>query len=396
MIKSIQEIDVAGKLVFLRVDFNVPLEHGRITDDTRIVGAIPTIKYLLERKAKILLASHLGRPKGKPTPEFSLEPVGKRLAELLRKEIILSDSCVGDATRKLASELREGQILLLENLRFYKEEEANDEGFAQRLANGAQVYIDDAFGALHRAHASVAAITRFIPEKGVGLLVKKEVDHLGALLQRPNRPYLAILGGAKVSDKIKVIENLLQKVDSLMIGGAMAYTFLEAKGISVGDSLVERDKLGLARSLIEQANARNVSLLLPVDHVIADSPEHASEAVPTAGVSIPAGMKGFDIGPKTAALFAAEIARAQTVFWNGPMGMFETTGFANGTREVAEALAANAGFTVVGGGDSAAAIAQFGLAEKVTHVSTGGGASLEFLEGRVLPGLAAVEQSTSG
>lgn len=396
MIKSIQEIDVAGKLVFLRVDFNVPLEHGRITDDTRIVGALPTIKYLLERKARVMLASHLGRPKGKPTPEFSLEPVGKRLAELLRKEIILTDSCVGDATKKLASEIKDGQILLLENLRFFKEEEANDEGFAQRLANGAQIYVDDAFGALHRAHASVSAITRFIPEKAAGFLVKKELDHLGALLQKPGRPYVAILGGAKVSDKIKVIENLLQKVDGLIIGGAMAYTFLEAKGIPVGDSLVEKDKVALAKNLIDQAAARNVSLLLPVDHVVADSPDHADQASTTESAGIALGLKGFDIGPKTIALYAAEIARAQTVFWNGPMGMFETAGFASGTHEVAQALAASKGFTVVGGGDSAAAIAQFGLADKVTHVSTGGGASLEFLEGRVLPGLAALEQSTSG
>lgn len=389
--KSITDIDVAGKLVFLRVDFNVPLDRGRITDDTRVTGALPTIQYLLDRKARIILASHLGRPKGKPTPEFSLEPVGRRLAELLRKDVILADDCIGAAAKKLASELRDGQILLLENLRFHKEEEANDEGFAQKLANGAQVYIDDAFGALHRAHASVAAITKFVPEKGAGLLVKREVEHLGTLLQKPARPYLAILGGAKVSDKIKVIENLLQRVDGLMIGGAMAYTFLAAKGVQVGDSLVERDKLSLAQSLMDHATAKGVSIYLPVDHVVAASPEAIADRETTAGAEIGAGMKGFDIGPKTIQLYSREIANAKTVFWNGPMGMFETAAFSAGTRGVAEALAANTGFTVVGGGDSAAAVAQFGLADKVTHVSTGGGASLEFLEGRVLPGLAALE-----
>lgn len=389
--KSITDIDVAGKLVFLRVDFNVPLDRGRITDDTRVTGALPTIQYLLDRKARIILASHLGRPKGKPTPEFSLEPVGRRLAELLRKDVILADDCIGAAAKKLASELRDGQILLLENLRFHKEEEANDEGFAQKLANGAQVYIDDAFGALHRAHASVAAITKFVPEKGAGLLVKREVEHLGTLLQKPARPYLAILGGAKVSDKIKVIENLLQRVDGLMIGGAMAYTFLAAKGVQVGDSLVERDKLSLAQSLMDHATAKGVSIYLPVDHVVATSPDAIADRETTAGAEIGAGMKGFDIGPKTIQLYSREIANAKTVFWNGPMGMFETAAFSTGTRGVAEALAANTGFTVVGGGDSAAAVAQFGLADKVTHVSTGGGASLEFLEGRVLPGLAALE-----
>lgn len=389
--KSITDIDVAGKLVFLRVDFNVPLDRGRITDDTRVTGALPTIQYLLDRKARIILASHLGRPKGKPTPEFSLEPVGRRLAELLRKDVILADDCIGAAAKKLASELRDGQILLLENLRFHKEEEANDEGFAQKLANGAQVYIDDAFGALHRAHASVAAITKFVPEKGAGLLVKREVEHLGTLLQKPARPYLAILGGAKVSDKIKVIENLLQRVDGLMIGGAMAYTFLAAKGVQVGDSLVERDKLSLAQSLMDHATAKGVSIYLPVDHVVATSPDAIADRETTAGAVIGAGMKGFDIGPKTIQLYSREIANAKTVFWNGPMGMFETAAFSTGTRGVAEALAANTGFTVVGGGDSAAAVAQFGLADKVTHVSTGGGASLEFLEGRVLPGLAALE-----
>lgn len=393
MIKSIQDVDVTGKLVFLRVDFNVPLEKGRITDDTRIVAALPTIKYLLERKARVMIASHLGRPKGKPQLEFSLEPAGRRLAELLKKDVILTDDCVGDATRKLATELREGQLLLLENLRFHKEEEANDETFAQKLANGAQVYIDDAFGALHRAHASVAAITQFIPEKAAGLLVKKELDNLGALLSRPDKPFVAILGGAKVSDKIKVIENLLTKVDALIIGGAMAYTFLKALGHDVGGSLVEADKTALAKSLLEQAAARGVSVLLPVDHVIAAGPDKILTAEVTEGVSIPAEMKGFDIGPKTVARYATEIARARSVFWNGPMGMFEAPAFANGTREVALALTRSTGFTVVGGGDSAAALAEFGLADKVTHVSTGGGASLEFIEGIILPGLKALEQT---
>jgi phosphoglycerate kinase len=392
MIKSIEDLNLTGKIVFMRVDFNVPLERGHITDDTRIVGALPSIRYALEHGARLILASHLGRPKGGRAPEFSLEPVAARLADLLRQDVILADDCIGDGVRKLVTDLRDGQLLLLENVRFYKEEEANDEVFAQKLANGAQVYIDDAFGALHRAHASVAAITKFIPEKGMGLLVRSELEHLGYLLKSPAKPFLAILGGAKVSDKIKVIENLMNRIDVLLIGGAMAYTFLEAKGVKVGDSLVEKDRVSLAGSLLERARQRNVQIILPIDHIVAPSPEAAAERRETQGESIPDGLKGFDIGPKTIRLYQDELRQARTVFWNGPMGLFENAAFSEGTRAIARALADHPGYTVVGGGDSAAALAAFGLSDRVTHVSTGGGASLEFLEGRTLPGIAVLEQ----
>ncbi len=373
------------------MDFNVPLEGGRITDDTRIRAALPTLRYAIAQGAKVLLASHLGRPKGKKAPEFSMAPVRVRLEALLGQEILLAPDCIGEEVQRQVALLQPGQVLMLENVRFYKEEEANDEAFAKKLANGAQVYIDDAFGALHRAHASVAAITRFIPETGTGFLVKAELDHLGYLLRSPEKPFLAILGGAKVSDKIKVIESLLQRVDGLLIGGAMAYTFLDAMGVSVGASLVERDKLDLARSLMELAKQRGVDLVLPIDHVIASAPDSGDVQV-TGDASIPSGMKGFDIGPRTVQMYLMRIEAARTVFWNGPMGLFENSAFSAGTREIGQTLAEHSGYTVVGGGDSAAALAEFGLSERVTHVSTGGGASLEFLEGFTLPGIAALEK----
>lgn len=389
MIKSIEQLDVSGKRVFVRVDFNVPLEDGKVTDTTRIVGALPTIRYLLERNAKVVLASHLGRPKGKPNMKYSMGPVARVLSEHLGKPVALASDCVGPAAQEALSALQPGEVVVLENLRFHPEEEANDEGFARALAEGVEVFVQDAFGALHRAHASVAAMTAFVPEKGCGFLVQKEITHLGGLLDQPARPFVAILGGAKVSDKIKVIENLLERVNAIIIGGAMAYTFLSAQGIEVGDSLVEKDRLELARDLLAKATAKGVRMLLPVDHVVAA--EKDAETQVTEGIAIGAGLKGFDIGPKTVAEFQAEIAAARTIFWNGPMGMFEQAAFASGTRAVAEALANHHGMTVVGGGDSAAAIAEFGLESKVTHVSTGGGASLELIEGRVLPGLASLE-----
>lgn len=389
MIKSIEQLDVSGKRVFVRVDFNVPLEDGKVTDTTRIDGALPTIRYLLDRNAKVVLASHLGRPKGKPNMKYSMGPVASVLSERLGKPVALASDCVGPAAQEKLNALQPGEVLVLENLRFHPEEEANDEGFARALAEGVEVFIQDAFGALHRAHASVAAMTHFVPEKGCGFLVQKEITHLGGLLKQPERPFVAILGGAKVSDKIKVIENLLERVNAIIIGGAMAYTFLSAQDIAVGDSLVEKDRLDLARDLLAKAAAKGVRMLLPVDHVIAAEPNGETQV--TEGTAIGDGMKGFDIGPKTVAEFQAEIAAARTIFWNGPMGMFEHASFASGTRAVAEALANHSGMTVVGGGDSAAAIAEFGLESKVTHVSTGGGASLELIEGRVLPGLASLE-----
>lgn len=390
MVQSIESLSLHNKLVFLRVDFNVPLEGGVIGDDTRITAALPTIRHCLDQGARLLLASHLGRPKGKRNMEYSLGPVRDRLSALLGQPVGLAPDCIGDETRAVVNAVQPGQVLLLENVRFHKAEEANDVAFAEQLANGAEVYIDDAFGALHRAHASVAAITAFIPQKASGFLVKSELEHLGHLLAGPEKPFVAILGGAKVSDKIKVIDNLLGKVNALLIGGAMAYTFLKAQGVEVGDSLVENDKLELATELLARAQARGVDLLLPSDHVVASSPD-ADDLATTSGLAIGAGLKGFDIGPQTVARYQAVLANARTVFWNGPMGLFENPRFEAGTRAMAEALATHSGYTVVGGGDSAAALAQFGLSEKVTHVSTGGGASLEFLEGITLPGIAALE-----
>lgn len=390
MIKSIEQLDVSGKRVFVRVDFNVPLEDGRVTDTTRIEGALPTIQYLLDRNARVILASHLGRPKGKPNMKYSMGPVAAVLSAQLGRPVQLASDCVGPAAREKVEALLPGEVLLLENLRFHAEEEANDPAFAQALAEGVDVFVQDAFGALHRAHASVSAITQLVPEKGCGFLVKKEIQHLGGLLGQPERPFVAILGGAKVSDKIKVIENLIQRVDAIIIGGAMAYTFLKAQGVDVGDSLVEQDKLDLATELLGKAQAKGVRMLLPCDHIIATDKDSATRE--TEGVAIGAGWKGFDIGPKTITFFGDEILRARTVFWNGPMGMFEVPALATGTRKVAEALAQNGGMTVVGGGDSAAAIVEFGLEAQVSHVSTGGGASLELIEGRILPGLASLEQ----
>jgi len=394
MIRYIDDLQLSGKRVFIRVDFNVPLEGGKVTDDTRIREALPTIQRALKAGGKVILASHLGRPKG-PDPKLSLEPAAKRLAELLGKphEVLLADDCVGDGVAKMVRDLKEGQLLMLENLRFHKEEEGNDEGFAKQLAQIADVYVNDAFGTAHRAHASTAGMVPFVKEKAAGFLIRKELDYLGRLVKNPERPFAAILGGAKVSDKIKVLDNLLPKVSSMLIGGAMAYTFLKAKGVEVGKSRVEADKLPLASKLIDSAERLGVTLLLPLDHVVGNEPAEDATTSVTPGVEIPKDLMGLDIGPKTRDQYRNAIRAAKTVFWNGPMGLFEVEKFAAGTRAVAEAMADNRqAVTVVGGGDSAAAVNEMGFGKKVTHVSTGGGASLEFLEGRELPGIKALEQ----
>jgi phosphoglycerate kinase len=392
MIKSIEQLDISGKRLFIRVDFNVPLDKktGEVKDDARIRAALPTIRYALGKKAKIILASHLGRPDGKAVPEMSLEPAGAVLSRLLGQDVIFADDCVGDGVRKLVSDLREGQVLLLENLRFHAEEEANGDEFSKALAALCDVYVDDAFGTVHRAHASTVGMVKHVAQRGAGLLVAQELKHLQPLLKGGAKPYIAVLGGAKVSDKIKVIDQLLSRVDGLLIGGAMAYTFLAARGQPVGASRVEKEKIELAMRILQRAR---VDVLLPVDHVVA---REAKAGVETRIVEqIPEGMLGLDIGPRTRELYRQKIVGAQTVFWNGPMGLFEVPEFAAGTRAVAEALVdatRHGARTVVGGGDSAAAVAEMGMADKVSHVSTGGGASLEFLEGRDLPGIKILEE----
>jgi len=396
---SIKDLPLRDKRVFLRVDFNVPLsEEGRVTDDTRIRETLPTLEYALRNRAKVILASHLGRPKGKPNPKMSLKPVAERLRMLLDNvlesdcNVGFSPDCVGVEAEELANRLESGQSLLLENLRFHPEEEANDESFAKALARLADYYVNDAFGSAHRAHASTAGITKFVGKSAAGFLMLKELDYLGQALRDPKRPFIAIIGGAKVSDKIGVIQNLLGKVDALLIGGAMAYTFQKAQGREVGKSLVENDKLELASDLLHEANERGVRLVLPVDDVVAMKIEND---VPTkildSEQSIPEGYMGLDIGPKTVKLYADEIANAGTIVWNGPMGVFETPTFANGTKKIARAIAKNEDATsIVGGGDSVAAVHQAGVADKISHISTGGGASLEFLEGKKLPGVEAL------
>jgi phosphoglycerate kinase len=393
-IKTLDQLDLAGKRVFIRVDFNVPLdEQGRVTDDARIRAAVPTIQHALRAGAKVILASHLGRPKGDPSDrdKFTLEPAGQRLSEILRQDVVLADDCVGDGVRKMVRDLGNGQVLLLENLRFHKGEEANDEAFARELASLADVWVNDAFGTAHRAHASTAGMAKFVKEKAAGFLIQKEVEYLGRVLARPEKPFVALLGGAKVSDKIKVIENLLGKADAICIGGAMAYTFLKAQGVAVGKSKVEADKLELAASILEKAKARGADFLLPVDHVCAREAKETAERVVVNDRAIPADLIGLDIGPKTLDRYRQKILAARTVFWNGPMGLFEQKPWAEGTFGVARAMAESPAVTVVGGGDSAAAVDEAGLASRMKHVSTGGGASLEFIEGRVLPGIQVLE-----
>lgn len=388
-IRSLKELALGGRRVFCRVDFNVPLEGTTITDDTRIRESLPTIEHILAEGGRLVLASHLGRPKGKRVAEMSLEPAALRLAELLGVgEVILTDDCIGDGARKVVGDLRDGQVALLENLRYHDEEEKNDEGFARELARLCDVYVNDAFGSSHRAHASVSGLPKLIGEKGAGFLLDKELNALDKLRTEPAKPYVAVLGGAKVSDKIGVIEALLSKVDVLVIGGAMANTFLAAQGHAMGKSLVEEDKLPLARAVLQKADARNVQLLLPTDLRVGIGLKDTVAI--ESGLELDGSSMALDVGPETAARFAEVVRKAGAVFWNGPMGLFENPAFAAGTLAVAEAMAECAGFTVVGGGDSVAAIQQAGLASKYDHVSTGGGASLEYLEGKKLPGVEAL------
>jgi phosphoglycerate kinase len=387
-ILPIRDLPIENKRLFVRVDFNVPLEDAKITDDSRIREALPTIKHALDRGARVVLASHLGRPKPGKRTGLSMEPVGARLAELLGVEVHVPEDCVGDAAKKVVYDLRAGQVVLLENLRFHEEEEKNDEGFARELAKLADVYVDDAFGAVHRAHASVHALAKLYRQRGCGLLLEKEIAALGKLVTTPDKPYVAVLGGAKVSDKIAVVDSLLEKVDALLIGGAMANTFLAAKGVDVKASKVEGDKLALARSILEKARDKKVDVALPSDVVVAASVE-ASEGRVVDASAIPEGTMALDIGPRSVEEFARRFVKAKTVFWNGPMGLFEKSAFSKGTFGVARAMADAGGFTVVGGGDSAAAVHAAGgdVAKKMKHISTGGGASLELLEGKKLPGI---------
>ena len=396
---SIQDLQLDGHRVLMRVDFNVPLsEEGRVTDDTRIRETLPTIEYALRKGARLILASHLGRPKGKFNAKMSLKPAAERLRMLLDQQLGRSSNvgfapdCIGLAAEEMAQKLEKGQSLLLENLRFHAEEEANDDNFSRQLASLADVYVNDAFGSAHRAHASTVGITKFLHKAAAGLLMQKELEYLGKVTTNPDRPFVAIIGGAKVSDKIDVLRNLLGKVDALLIGGAMAYTFLKAQGRQVGKSLVEDDKIGLAKELLKEAEIKKVRLLLPVDHVIADRIDAAAQTqLISADRDMPEGQMGLDIGPETVARFSKEIAAARTIVWNGPMGVFEVAPFAHGTIAIAQAVAANRNATsIVGGGDSVAAVEGAGVADKITHISTGGGASLEFLEGKKLPGVEAL------
>ena len=385
--KTVKDIDLRGKKVFVRCDFNVPMdENQNITDNRRIVAALPTIKYLIEQNCKIILASHLGRPKGEFKPEFSLAPVAKELSRLLGQEVFMAKDVIGESAKTLAENLQEGQVMLLENVRFHREETDNDPEFAKELASMAEVFVNDAFGTAHRAHASTEGISHYLPSVS-GFLIEKELKFLGDALNNPERPFVAILGGAKVSDKIGVIDSLLEKVDTLMIGGGMAYTFFKAQGYEVGNSLCEPDKCDLALSLMNKAKEKGVKFLLPIDTKIGKEFKPDTESKTVAWTEIPEGWEGFDIGEKTIEMFKDELKSAKTVVWNGPLGLFEFDQFAIGTNAIAHALAELDATTIIGGGDSAAAVEKAGLADKMTHISTGGGASLEFLEGKKLPGI---------
>jgi len=389
---TVADIDLKGKKVIARVDFNVPLDaEGNITDDKRIRAALPTIRHIIDQGASLILVSHLGRPKEGPEPKYSMKPAAKRLGELLGKEVILAADVIGEDAKAKAAALKPGEILMLENVRFHKEETKNDPAFAKELASMADIYVNDAFGTAHRAHASTAGLADYLPAVS-GFLIKKELEIMGKALENPDRPFVAILGGAKVSDKIGVIESLLEKVDTLIIGGSMAYTFFKAKGYSVGNSKYEEDKVELAANLLDKAEKKGVKLLLPIDNVVGKEFDPNTETQIVESDKIPDGWMGLDIGPKSVELFSEAIKSAKTVVWNGPVGVFEMEKFAVGTRKIAEALAASSAVTIVGGGDSAGAVEQMGFADKITHISTGGGASLEFLEGKELPGIAVLNE----
>jgi phosphoglycerate kinase len=394
---SIANLNLKDKRVLVRVDFNVPLDENlNITDDNRIVASLPTIKKIISDGGKTILMSHLGRPKGKVNPKYSLKPAAVRLGELLGKEVKLAPDCIGDEVKKMVDSLKDGDVLLLENLRFHEEEEKNDPEFSRKLAELGDVYVNDAFGSAHRAHASTEGVTKYIKQCAAGYLMQKELEYLGGAITNPARPYCAILGGAKISGKIDVIMNLFSKVDTMIIGGGMAYTFFKAQGKEIGKSLLEEEKVGLAKEVLEKAAKSNVKFLLPVDEIVAAEFKNESPASAVSVDNIPADKMGLDIGPETIKLFCEEIAKAKTIVWNGPMGVFEMDNFAKGTNAIAEKLVevtAKGAITIIGGGDSAAAISKAGLEDKVSHVSTGGGASLEFLEGKVLPGVAALSEA---
>lgn len=390
--KRLEDLNCKGKTVFLRVDFNVPLdENGNIRNDTRIQASLPTINSLIDQGAKLVIASHLGRPKGKVDPKMSLKPAAKRLSELISADIFMAPDCVGDDVDRLKKELKPKRVLILENLRFHAEETANDAGFAQKLAKGIDCYVNDAFGSCHRAHASVAAITQFVKEKAAGYLLQKEVEYLSKAIHSPQKPYVAILGGAKVSDKIEVIQNLLNKADDILIGGAMAYTFFKAQGFEVGKSLVEDDKLPVALEILKKAKEKKVNFYLPLDHVLTTAIDKEAQTRLADSFPFPTDWKAVDIGPKTVAEYSKIIAKARTIFWNGPLGVFEIDKFAQGTMKIAEAVAASKAISIVGGGDSIAALQKAGVSDKITHISTGGGASLEYLANETLPGIEALE-----
>ena len=391
--KTIEDINVRGKKCLVRCDFNVPLKDGKITDENRLVGAMPTIKYLIENGARVILCSHLGKPKGEAKPELSLAPVAARLSEMLGQEVVFAADAnvVGENAKKAVAQMKDGDVVLLENTRYRKEETKNEEGYSKELASLAEIFVNDAFGTAHRAHCSTVGAGQFLEERVCGYLIQKELDFLGSAVENPVRPFLAILGGAKVSDKLGVINNLLEKVDTLIIGGGMAYTFIKALGHEIGTSLLEEDKVAYAKEMMDKAQAKGVKLLLPVDVVYAD--RFAEDAQPhiTEGRDIPADCMGLDIGPKTRELFANAVKESKTVVWNGPMGVFEFENFANGTKAIAQAMADVDATTIIGGGDSAAAVNQMGFGDKMSHISTGGGASLEFLEGKELPGIVALD-----
>ena len=387
--KSVKDIDVKGKKVLVRCDFNVKMENGVITSDKRIVASLPTIQYLLDNGAKLILCSHLGRPKGEFNPEFSLAPVAARLSELLGRPVKMAKDVVGESAQSLAADLKEGEVLLLENVRFHAEETANDPEFAKKLASLADIYVNDAFGSAHRAHASTTGVADYLPAV-CGFLIQKELEYIGGALESPQRPLVAILGGAKVSDKIGVITNLMEKVDTLIVGGGMAYTFFAALGHTVGTSLLEADKIELASEMMKKAEAKGVKFLIPIDNIVGKEYKEDTEYMIVDSDDIPDGWMGLDIGPKSTALFAEAVKDAGTVIWNGPMGVSEWEHFANGTIGVATAIAESNAISIIGGGDSAAAIQKLGFADKMSHISTGGGASLEFLEGKELPGVAAL------